>query len=137
MRRYSKRSASGVEKALLRYQNALAEERLLQSRIDSLEDRTKATTRRITGLPKADAADAVPLLLDERSRLKAMVERSQEIKEEVLCMLSALPDDQKRLLTAYYVEGKSLEAAAEYVPCSKRTAVEMKKRALLNIAKLL
>lgn len=130
-RRARPQHLSPVELWLLRYQDALADEALIAQRIDSLDAYAKSTTRRITGLPHADHdGSLIPRLCDERQALLDDAARLQSIKAEIVDCLNRLPDDERRLLTAYYVEGVSLEKAAQFVPCSTRLAVDMKKRAL-------
>ena len=136
-KRYNKHNLSDTERWLERYQNAIAEEKLLQERIDSLDARAKSTTKRLSDMPKGNAVDVIPSLSDERDRLLERVQRSQTIKNEILSVISQLPDDERRLLEAYYIDGKTIEKAADFVPCVKRTAIEMKNRALLKIATLL
>lgn len=134
MRRRRIRPRSDVERRLLQYQNAVAEEALLLERIERLELRAKALTRQITGVPASSGEGmTLPELADERERLRGGVARLQRIKEAALELLALLPDDERRLMTAYYVEGLSIERAAEFVPCSRRTAFALKEQALRRL----
>lgn len=137
MRRRNIRPRSDVERRLLRYQNAVAEEALLLERIDRLDSRARALTRQLSGVPSASGKGmTLPELADERERLSGGVKMLQRIKEDALALLAMLPDDERRLMTAYYVEGLSIERAAEFVPCSRRTAFALKEQALRRLASL-
>lgn len=119
------------ELLLKQYQNALADQRLLEERIDHLDAYAKSATRRITGMPRSGGGgDCIPSLIDERKHLLSKIERIQRLKQEILSLIELLPDDEKRLLTAIFILGLSVEKAAAFVPCSERTAYDLKKRAL-------
>lgn len=129
---------SELEQWLLRYQDALAEEALISQRIDTLDSYAKRTTHHITGMPGYQGdGSLIPALSDEREKLRCEVSRSQQIRGEILAAIERLPNDERRLLTAYYIEGMSLERAAEFVPCSTRSAGEIKKTALLRLGVIL
>lgn len=136
-KRYAKPYITDIERWLERYQKALNDERLLMNRIDALEARTQSVTARITGMPKGECDDAVPNLIDERERLKRLVLEAEEVKTAISNVIDRLPEDERNLLTAYYIDGYSLERAAEFVPCSKRAAIDMKKVAIRHIESLL
>lgn len=134
MRRKNIRPRSDAERRLLQYQNAAAEEALLLKRLEGLDSRAGDLTRQISGVPSASGNGmTLPELADERERLRGGVKRLRRIKEDALALLAMLPDDERRLMTAYYVEGLSIERAAEFVPCSRRTAFALKEQALRRL----
>lgn len=52
-------------------------------------------------------------------------------------LLACLNEDERRLIEAVYIGGRSLESASEVVPCSARTARRMKRRCFDKIEKQL
>lgn len=130
-RRVIREDASELELWLLRYSDAVADEALCVERLAQLETYAKATTRRITGLPGAKGeGNLLPELGDERSKLEQRVRDGLRVRGEISAALGLLPPDLRRLMEAYYIDGKSWESAAEAVPCHVNTVAGLRKKAL-------
>lgn len=130
-KRVIREDASELELWLLRYADAVADERLCVERLAQLESYAKATTRRITGQPGAiGEGNLLPELGDERSKLEQRVRDGLRVRREIADALGLLPPDLRRLFEAYYIDGKSWEQAAEAVPCHINTVAVLRKKAL-------
>ena len=129
--RYIHPDASPLELWLNRYQDALREEAACTERIERLEAYAVSTTRRITGMPHAVGDDeSIPSLSDERDALRRRVAQSRAARKEISEALSVLPAELRRLMEAYYIDGKSWEASAEIVPCHPNYVAQLRKKAL-------
>lgn len=109
-----------VEKKLKAYRSLALEEKLLQPQLERINR-------------------AGEILSDLRAEEVALQKRITEIycaREEILRLLKKLPDAERRLLTAYYVEGLSWEQASEYYPCSPRWVYANKDRILCDLDRI-
>ena len=130
-RRFVRHDLSPLELWLLRYHDATEDEKLCTERIGELESYAERTTRRITGMPSGQGnGEVIPRLSDERSKLKERVKESQSIRAEISEALAKLPPELRRMMEAYYVDGKSWEKAAETVPCHPNYVPKLREKAL-------
>lgn len=136
-RRVIREDASELELWLLRYSDAVHDEDLCSERLAQLESYARSTTRKITGMPWAQGSgNLLPELSDERSQLEERVRKGLKIRKDILEALSKLPPDLRRLMEAYYIDGKSWEQAAEAVPCHVNTVPALRKQALTILRRL-
>lgn len=106
-----------VERRLRAYRAFALEERLLQPQLERLHR----------------AVDLLPTLSADEESLRNRIGEIYRAREAILGLLAKLPDAERRLLTAYYVEGLSWEQASEYYPCSPRWVYANKDRILRDL----
>ena len=106
-----------VERKLRAYRALALEERLLQPQLERLHR----------------AVDLLPTLSADEESLRNRIGEIYRAREEILVILDKLHDAERRLLTAYYVEGLSWEQASEYYPCSPRWVYANKDRILRDL----
>ncbi len=109
-----------VERKLRAYRELALEEKLLQPMLERMQH----------------ASELIPDFEPKRDELRRKLELICNERLEVLEILSRLPDDERRLLTAYYVEGLTWEQASEYYPCSPRWVFANKNRILRDLDRI-
>lgn len=109
-----------VERRLRAYRALALEEQLLQPQLERVHH----------------AVDLLPTLSADEESLRNRIGEIYREREAILGILDKLPDAERRLLTAYYVEGLSWEQASEYYPCSPRWVYANKDRILRDLDRM-
>lgn len=114
------KSSFAVERKLRAYRELALEEKLLQPMLERMQH----------------ASELIPNFEQQRNEVQQKLEIICSERTAVLEILSRLPDAERRLLTAYYVEGLTWEQASEYFPCSPRWVFSNKNRILRDLDRL-
>jgi DNA-directed RNA polymerase specialized sigma24 family protein len=120
MRLGKAKSTYPVERKLRAYRELALEEKLLQPMLERMQH----------------ASAVAPELASRYEDVKRKLVDICGERDAVLDILRRLPDAERRLLTAYYVEGLTWEQASEYYPCSPRWVYANKDRILKDLDRI-
>lgn len=88
--------------------------------------------------PIGDRMVEIVARIDETAdKLKAEIERLQELESDAIHLLINLKEEHERVLTLHYIEDKGLMEVAELMGYSERYIFELRSRALIELDSLI
>ena len=116
------------------YTEQIARDYVIASEVTAIRyDKDKVQTS-----PIGDRMVEIVARIDETAdKLKAEIERLQELESDAIHLLINLKEEHERVLTLHYIEDKGLMEVAEIMGYSERYIFELRSKALTELDSLI
>ena len=123
-----------VRRRIRLYTEQIARDYVIASEVTAIRyDKDKVQTS-----PIGDRMVEIVARIDETAdKLKAEIERLQELESDAIHLLINLKEEHERVLTLHYIEDKGLMEVAELMGYSERYIFELRSKALTELDSLI
>ena len=123
-----------VRRRIRLYTEQIARDYVIASEVTAIRyDKDKVQTS-----PIGDRMVEIVARIDETAdKLKAEIERLQELESDAIHLLINLKEEHERVLTLHYIEDKGLMEVAEIMGYSERYIFELRSKALTELDSLI